>query len=140
MYNGAYGVHTDGNGLYYMRARYYNTDISRFINQDILRGSPAASQSLNRYAYCQGNPLNRTDPFGLCPQGMSTRDWIHLGLSIAGCIPVIGAVADIANAIMYFQEGDVLNGILSVAGACVGIGRVVSALSAWLRQRRLPVS
>ncbi|MDD6573233.1 MAG: RHS repeat-associated core domain-containing protein, partial [Thermoflexaceae bacterium] len=84
LYNGAYGVHTDGNGLYYMRARYYNTDISRFINQDILSGSPAASQSLNRYAYCQGNPLNRTDPFGLCPQGMSTRDWIHLGLSIAG--------------------------------------------------------
>lgn len=128
MYNGAYGVHTDGNGLYYMRARYYNTDISRFINQDILSGSPAASQSLNRYAYCQGNPLNQTDPFGLCPQGMSTRDWIHLGLSIAGCIPVIGAVADIANAIMYFQEGDVLNGILSVAGACVGIGEITSAI------------
>lgn len=128
MYNGAYGVHTGGNGLYYMRARYYNTDISRFINQDILSGSPAASQSLNRYAYCQGNPLNQTDPFGLCPQGMSTRDWIHLGLSIAGCIPVIGAVADIANAIMYFQEGDVLNGILSVAGACVGIGEITSAI------------
>lgn len=24
LYNGAYGVHTDANGLYYMRARYYN--------------------------------------------------------------------------------------------------------------------
>ena len=36
LYNGQFGVTTDGNGLYYMRARYYNVDIKRFINQDVL--------------------------------------------------------------------------------------------------------
>lgn len=56
LYNGKYGVSTDGNGLYYMRQRYYNTEIKRFINQDIVKGSINNSQSLNRYSYVQGNP------------------------------------------------------------------------------------
>ena len=60
LYNGRYGVVTDENGLYYMRARYYNVDIKRFINQDVLEGSIATSPSLNRYAYCQGNPVKVT--------------------------------------------------------------------------------
>ena len=88
---------------------------------------------LNRYAYCQGNPINQNDPFGLCPQeqgGMTDRDWIHLGLSILGCIPVVGIAANIANAVLYFQEGDALNGLLSVAGALIGVGGVTAAIGA----------
>ena len=38
LYDGRDGVMTDSNGLYYMRARYYNPDIKRFINQDVLEG------------------------------------------------------------------------------------------------------
>ena len=68
LYNGRYGVVTDSNGLYYMRARYYNTDIKRFINQDVVEGNITNSPSLNRYAYCQGNPVSLLDPFGLSPQ------------------------------------------------------------------------
>lgn len=130
LYNGAYGVHTDTNGLYYMRARYYNTDIERFISQDILTGNPENSQSLNRYAYCQGNPVNQNDPFGLCPMGLTTRQWIHLGLDLLGCIPVIGIAANAVNAVLYFQEGDILSGLLSVAGAVIGIGGLSSAIGA----------
>jgi len=65
LYNGQYGVMSDDNGLYYMRSRYYNIDIKRFINQDILTGSIDSSQSLNRYAYVEGNPVSYLDPFGL---------------------------------------------------------------------------
>lgn len=65
LYNGQYGVASDDNGLYYMRARYYNINILRFINQDILIGSIDRSQSLNRYAYVEGNPISFLDPFGL---------------------------------------------------------------------------
>ena len=71
LYNGQYGVATDENGLYYMRARYYNVNIRRFINQDILYGNIQNSQSLNRYSYVQGNPVQLNDPFGLCPSGNS---------------------------------------------------------------------
>ena len=67
LYNGQYGVSTGQNGLYYMRARYYNQDIKRFINRDVVSGEITNSGSLNRYCYVQGNPVSLTDPFGLCP-------------------------------------------------------------------------
>lgn len=65
LYNGRDCVQTDKNGLYNMRARYYNPDIKRFINQDTLLGSIGDSTSLNRYAYVNGNPISLVDPFGL---------------------------------------------------------------------------
>ena len=65
LYNGQFGVTTDGNGLYYMSARYYNVDIKRFINQDVLTGTLERISSLNRYAYVEGNPVSFLDPFGL---------------------------------------------------------------------------
>jgi len=34
LFNGRYGVQTDPNGLLYMRARYYNPYLCRFINPD----------------------------------------------------------------------------------------------------------
>ena len=71
LYNGQYGVSTDIDGLYYMRARYYDQIIKRFINRDVLSGDIGNSQSMNRFSYVQGNPVSLTDPFGLCPDGNS---------------------------------------------------------------------
>ena len=65
LYNGQYGVTTDNNGLYYMKARYYNVEIKRFINQDVLLGVLERVSSLNRYSYVEGNPISYLDPFGL---------------------------------------------------------------------------
>ncbi|MBU7007156.1 leucine-rich repeat domain-containing protein [Phosphitispora fastidiosa] len=65
LYNGRDGVMTDDNGLYYMRARYYNPEIRRFVNQDVVQGSIDFTQSLNRYAYVNGQPVNYVDPSGL---------------------------------------------------------------------------
>ncbi len=65
LYNGRDGVMSDGNGLYYMRARFYSPEIRRFVNQDILLGNVGDGQSLNRYAYVEGNPVSFIDPFGL---------------------------------------------------------------------------
>ena len=55
-----------------MRARYYNSDIKRFINQDIKFEDIGNRQGLNRYGDCEGNPVNMVDPFGLC--GEDTQD------------------------------------------------------------------
>ncbi|MBO2946237.1 AHH domain-containing protein [Paenibacillus sp. F411] len=64
-YNGRDGVQTDINGLYYMRARYYNPDIKRFMNRDVLRGEVSLGLSMNRFAYVNGNPVTFVDPLGL---------------------------------------------------------------------------
>ena len=61
-----------------MRLRYYNPQIKRFINQDIVTGEIGNSQSLNRYSYVQGNPVNYTDPFGMNPFAkIFTKEFAH---------------------------------------------------------------
>jgi len=65
LFNGKYGVMTDSNNLYYMRARFYSPEIKRFINQDILLGGIGEGQTLNRYAFVTGQPVSFVDPFGL---------------------------------------------------------------------------
>lgn len=76
LFNGEYGVQTDSNGLLYMRARYYNPYICRFINPD-----PAGfAGGLNWYAYADGNPVSLIDPFGLGAVegwGGATATWIN---------------------------------------------------------------
>lgn len=67
-FNGRYGVQTDRNGLLYMRARYYNPAIRRFVNQDVVFGQISSGISLNRFAFANGNPVSLMDPFGLCAQ------------------------------------------------------------------------
>ncbi|MBE6572475.1 MAG: hypothetical protein E7656_09535 [Ruminococcaceae bacterium] len=55
-YAGEY--HDAETGFIYLRARYYNPAIGRFINEDPLR------DGLNWYIYCGNDPVNRHDPDG----------------------------------------------------------------------------
>jgi RHS repeat-associated protein len=52
-------------GLVFLRARYYDPYLSRFISPDTIMPDFAHPQSLNRYAYVLGNPLKYVDPTGL---------------------------------------------------------------------------
>jgi len=65
LYNGRDGVITEPNGLIYMRARYYSTELRRFINADIVAGEITNAITLNRYAYANANPVSFVDPQGL---------------------------------------------------------------------------
>ncbi len=81
-------------GLYYYRARYYDAEVGRFINEDpILKGMsnteatscsesisgfPLQSpQELNPYVYVGNNPVNWVDPLGLSGIGIpEVPDWL----------------------------------------------------------------
>ncbi len=65
LFNGKFGVMTDDNGLYYMRARFYSAEMKRFVNQDLLLGNITEGQTLNRFAFVTGQPVSLVDPFGL---------------------------------------------------------------------------
>lgn len=56
------GRENEGNGLYFLRARYYSPTLGRFINEDPLG---VAGGDVNSYAYVLDNPTNYTDPLGL---------------------------------------------------------------------------
>ncbi|MDE6433427.1 MAG: hypothetical protein K2L07_04290 [Lachnospiraceae bacterium] len=132
LYNGSYGVTTDSNGLYYMRARYYNPDIKRFINQDIKVGDIGSSQSLNRYAYCEGNPVSMVDPFGLCGesandqgQGSKYEKWHDL-LGVAG---MFWDGFDLINGVLYAMEGDYVNAAISFACGIPAVGNIIAGVA-----------
>lgn len=130
-YNGQYGVEDDGTGMYYMRTRYYNVDLKRFMNRDVVVGSSNSAQSLNRYAYVNGNPISYTDPFGMAretleqTQGLAGFD-IHLLLDVAGMVPVIGEFADATNAVLYLSKGQYGNAALSGAAMVPFAGNFVT--------------
>ncbi|CAM5795903.1 RHS repeat domain-containing protein [Brevibacillus borstelensis] len=51
-------------GFYYLRARYYDPTVGRFISEDTYKGQVDNPLSLNRYAYVHNNPLKYVDPTG----------------------------------------------------------------------------
>jgi RHS repeat-associated protein len=74
LFNGRYGVQTDSNGLLYMRSRYYNPYLCRFVNPD-----PSGFKGgMNFYAYANGNPVSYLDPFGL--SAAATGDTVNSSL------------------------------------------------------------
>ncbi|MBI4734138.1 MAG: hypothetical protein HY779_04920 [Rubrobacteridae bacterium] len=89
-------------------------------------GDIGSSQSLNRYAYCNGNPVSLIDPFGLCSKedgynhdAINTiLDAVQYGLDLAGLMPGFGEPVDLLNAGIYYSRGDNLNAGLS-AGATI---------------------
>jgi RHS repeat-associated protein len=59
---GQHGVMTEPNGVYYMRARYYDPQNGRFISQDPLGFDGG---DVNLYIYAANNPVLFSDPLGL---------------------------------------------------------------------------
>ncbi len=52
-------------GLIYMRNRYYDPTTGRFTQEDPI----GLAGGMNLYGFVGGDPVNHTDPFGLCPPG-----------------------------------------------------------------------
>lgn len=51
-------------GTIYLRARYYDPTIGRFISRDSFAGENEVPLSLNLYTYCNNNPIVYLDPSG----------------------------------------------------------------------------
>ncbi|WP_251561283.1 RHS repeat-associated core domain-containing protein [Paenibacillus pasadenensis] len=62
-------------GLIYLRTRYYNPAIGRFINEDTYEGNINNPLSLNLYTYVTNNPLIYIDPLGMC----GVKSWEDAG-------------------------------------------------------------
>jgi RHS repeat-associated protein len=61
-YLGEYGVMDEKNGLLFMRARFYDPRLGRFLTRDPVGLS---SFDTNAYGYCANNPVRNIDPSGL---------------------------------------------------------------------------
>jgi RHS repeat-associated protein len=125
-YNGRYGVMTEPNGLYYMRARYYTPDAKRFVNRDVLLGNLNQSQSLNRFVFVNGNPVKYVDPSGYLPF-LERAVLFGLGVGLIATAPAAGALALslTGTAVGALAIDTALNGLLGeLLSAVVGIDAV----------------
>ena len=61
-------IEDDLTGLYYLRARYYNTGIGRFTQEDVIY-----NDGLNLYAYCSSNPVMYSDPSGFAKKTCKSK-------------------------------------------------------------------
>jgi RHS repeat-associated protein len=102
-WNGGTAYYSDAeSGLQKVGARYYEPATGRWISQDteLIAGSPADSQAVNRYLYCGANSIGRVDPGGRgTPEfvsallGERTRNILGRGIGIGLLIQVIQSVA-----------------------------------------------
>jgi len=63
-----YGLHGEyidpATNLIYLRARWYNPEIGRFMSMDEWEGVNEEPASLHKYVFVKDNPVNMTDPSG----------------------------------------------------------------------------
>jgi RHS repeat-associated protein len=70
-------------GLIYMRARYYNPALGRFMSIDPVAFSSENPGSFNRYAYANNNPLLYVDPDGRESVVFSIKGTVSPGFGIS---------------------------------------------------------
>jgi len=88
---GDWGYRDDGDaGLLYIGARYYEPAVGRWTSADKWLGDIYRPLSLNRYLYCEDDPVNSVDPTGRRPNRL--WPWLR-GISIAVTIGILAILA-----------------------------------------------
>jgi RHS repeat-associated protein len=106
-------------GLHYFRARSYDPVTGRWLSNDPI----GISGGLNQYVFCANNPVNFTDPFGLCTDagGTGFMDWMHGILDVGGTFEPT-PFCDLINAALYGFEGEGKYALVSLAGTLPYLG------------------
>ena len=78
------GQYSDATGLIYMRARYVDPQLHRFISLDPVDVDAGTALNFNRFSYADNSPYAKYDPSGRTP-------W---GIAIGGFIGYFGGVAN----------------------------------------------
>ena len=101
-------------GTIYLRARYYDPTIGRFISRDSVTGENTDPLSLNLYTYCHNNPILGVDPSGHLP------NWAKFA---------IGAVATVAAVGITVATGGTAAPVLISVASSIAISAGTEAVS-----------
>jgi RHS repeat-associated protein len=104
----------DATGLQYRRNRYYDPQSGRFTQEDPI----GLAGGMNLYGFAGGDPVNFSDPFGLCPVPLL-------------CPVIVGAEAGAAVGSVFPGPGTIVGGIV---GGVAGVAATVYAFK-WLNEK-----
>ena len=126
-YRGYY--YDEETGLYFLKSRYYDPQIGRFINIDsVLYLDPETINGLNLYAYCNNNPVMNVDTDGTFFFGLFLGA-LFTGL-ISGIFKTVSTAVkggDAKECLGAFFGGFITGGILGAA-TLLGGGLAVGTL------------
>lgn len=129
LYSGEYW--DSSTNLQYLRARWYDPNMGRFINEDTYEGDIKNPLSLNLYTYVENNPLRYVDPtgHGVYSVGTATqpylefdedfvydsdvkakfsdyKSWFYWGIKLEGAKALRDDLRDGIAAYEHYREGD----------------------------------
>jgi RHS repeat-associated protein len=97
-------------GIYYNRARYYDERNGRFWTMDIFEGVDDTPLSLHRYAYVASDPVNNTDPCGMCLPSNSYYGGIVQERIFEDFLEKVGGYVDTPIAVILRKQLSVYQG------------------------------
>ena len=119
---------------YYLRARYYDPNIGRFISTDPFEGLLTDPLSLTKYPYVHGNPVNQTDPSGLLKFDTDVAAILHSILSRIPGVSPVGALRAATTVDSIVKIGWLQNLILTA-----GFGTAFVAAKFIARRNSMPI-
>ena len=93
-------------GTIYLRARYYNPTIGRFISRDSYAGEINDPLSLNFYTYCENNPIYGIDPNG----HFKLPNWAKVAIGAAATVAAVAITGGAAAPILLSVASSVVIG------------------------------
>ncbi len=137
-------------GFYYLQSRYYDPAICRFINADSYTSTGQGYLGYNAFAYCNNDPVNRTDAdgeffdiiFDVISIGFSIADvvqnptdpWAWIGLAgdvIDVVVPFVSGVGETTKAVGAVADvADVMDDIHDVAKVADNVDDAYDAMKA----------
>jgi len=131
-------------GFYYLRARYYNPSIGRFITQDTYPSMQFEPLSQHKYLYCHASPIDNWDPSGELTYKTVVEVAASVGIRLILASVVYTSATHLLSWLLGKKEpiewtGNMVIGTFSPPGLKKGWGLILSGLTG-RREGEPPVS
>ena len=133
-------IYDEESGLYYLRSRYYNPEIGRFINADIIENVEAEDLlALNLFCYAINSPISNSDQDGNFALSLSIGAFVVAtvkAVAVAAAkyvVPVVAAV--VATVVVPYVVKAVKKAARTIAAVAIATVGIISYAKERVKER-----